>query len=114
MRHWFFLFIGYRTQEVAIKGKTTVNVTLQEDSQMLEEVVAIGYGAVPKRDLTGAVSSLKSEDLLKTNPVSINQGLQGKLAGVNVSQSDGARVPVSISRFVEQTRLLPVQNLCIL
>lgn len=57
---------------------------------MLEEVVAIGYGAVPKRDLTGAVSSLKSEDLLKTNPVSINQGLQGKLAGVNVSQSDGA------------------------
>ncbi|WP_287699557.1 TonB-dependent receptor, partial [Bacteroides sp.] len=85
-----FSFIGYRTQEVAIKGKTTVNVTLQEDSQMLEEVVAIGYGAVPKRDLTGAVSSLKSEDLLKTNPVSINQGLQGKLAGVNVSQSDGA------------------------
>ena len=57
---------------------------------MLEETVVIGYGAVPKRDLTGSVSSLKSEDLLKTNPVSVNQGLQGKMAGVNVSQSDGA------------------------
>ena len=85
-----FSFIGYRTQEVAVKGRTTVNVTLKEDSQMLEETVVIGYGAVPKRDLTGSVSSLKSEDLLKTNPVSVNQGLQGKMAGVNVSQSDGA------------------------
>lgn len=83
-------FIGYRTQEVAIKGRSAVNVTLKEDSQMLEETVVIGYGSVKKRDLTGAVSSLKSEDLLKTNPVSINQGLQGKLAGVQVSQADGA------------------------
>ena len=85
-----FSYIGYRTQEVAVKGRNTVNVTLSEDSQMLEESVVIGYGSVKKRDLTGAVSSLKSEDLLKTNPVSINQGLQGKMAGVNVSQSDGA------------------------
>ena len=43
-----FSFIGYRTQEVAVKGRTTVNVTLKEDSQMLEETVVIGYGAVPK------------------------------------------------------------------
>lgn len=73
-----FSYIGYRTQEVAVKGRNTVNVTLSEDSQMLEETVVIGYGSVKKRDLTGAVSSLKSEDLLKNNPVSINQGLQGK------------------------------------
>ena len=45
-----FSFIGYRTQEVAVKGRTTVNVTLKEDSQMLEETVVIGYGAVPKRE----------------------------------------------------------------
>ena len=50
----------------------------------------IGYGSVKKRDLTGAVSSIKSDDLLKTNPTSINQGLQGKMAGVSVSQADGA------------------------
>ena len=43
-----FSFIGYRTQEVAVKGRTTVNVTLKEDSQMLEETVVIGFGAVPK------------------------------------------------------------------
>lgn len=83
-------FVGYKTQEVAVKGKTSINITLKEDSQMLEETVVIGYGSVKKRDLTGAVSSLKSEDLLKTNPTTINQGLQGKLAGVNVAQSDGA------------------------
>lgn len=48
------------------------------------------YGSVPKKDLTGSISSLKSDDLLKTNPTSINQGLQGKMAGVQVSQADGA------------------------
>lgn len=85
-----FSFVGYKTQEVAVKGKTTVNVVLQEDSHMLEETVVIGYGSVPKKDLTGSISSLKSEDLLKTNPTSINQGLQGKMAGVQVSQADGA------------------------
>ena len=85
-----FSFVGYKTQEVAVKGKATVNVTLQEDSHMLEETVVIGYGSVPKKDLTGSISSLKSDDLLKTNPTSINQGLQGKMAGVQVSQADGA------------------------
>lgn len=85
-----FSSIGYKTQDVPVRGKSMINVILVEDSQMLEETVVIGYGSVKKRDLTGAVSSLKSEDLLKTNPASINQGLQGKLAGVNVSQSDGA------------------------
>ncbi len=63
---------------------------MQEDTQLLEEMVVIGYGSVRKRDLTGAVSSLAGDALLKTNPVSVNQGLQGKLAGVNVSQADGA------------------------
>lgn len=85
-----FSFIGYKTLEVAVRGRKTVNVTLKEDSQMLDEVVAIGYGNAKKRDLTGSVSSLKSKDLLKTNPTSLNQGLQGKMAGVAVSQSDGA------------------------
>ena len=85
-----FSFIGYKTQEIAIKGRNIVNAVMKEDSQLLEETVVIGYGSVKKRDLTGSVSSLKSDDLLKTNPVSINQGLQGKMAGVSVSQADGA------------------------
>ena len=85
-----FSFIGYKTQEVPIRSRNAVNVTLEEGDTALDEVVVIGYGSVKKRDLTGAVSSLKGEDLLKTNPVSVNQGLQGKLAGVAVAQSDGA------------------------
>jgi len=85
-----FSFIGYETQEIPVRAKRNINVTLKETSKTLDEVVVIGYGNVKKRDLTGSVSSLKSDQLLSTNPASVNQGLQGKLAGVSVSQSDGA------------------------
>lgn len=85
-----FSFIGYKTQEEKVNGRSIINAILTEDVQVLQETVVIGYGAVKKRDLTGAVSSLRGEDLLKTNPVSLNQGLQGKLAGITVSQADGA------------------------
>ena len=105
-----FSFVGYKTQEVAVKGKATVNVTLQEDSHMLEETVVIGYGSVPKKDLTGSISSLKSDDLLKTNPTSINQGLQGKMAGVQVSQADGAPGAACLSRQVKLPRLTSERN----
>ncbi len=85
-----FSYVGYQTQIISLDGQTYLEVVLTEDTEILEEVVVVGYGSVKKRDLTGSVSSLRGEDLLKTNPVSINQGLQGKLAGVNVSQADGA------------------------
>lgn len=85
-----FSMVGYDTQEVPIKGLTVLNVRLKVSSETLNEVVAIGYGSVKKRDLTGAVTSLRGDELLKTNPTSINQALQGKVAGVNVSQADGA------------------------
>lgn len=85
-----FSYVGYQTQKISLDGQTYLEVVLTEDTEILEEVVVVGYGSVKKRDLTGSVSSLRGEDLLKTNPVSINQGLQGKLAGVNVSQADGA------------------------
>jgi len=85
-----FSCIGYKNQTVNVKSKNVINVILAEDGEILQETVVIGYGTVKKRDLTGSVSSLNANDLKKTNPVSVNQGLQGKLAGVNVSQSDGA------------------------
>lgn len=85
-----FSCIGYVTQTVTVKTRSIVNVVLQEDHQMISETVVIGYGSVKKRDLTGSVSSLKSSDLLSTNPSNVSQGLQGKLAGVTVAQSDGA------------------------
>ncbi len=85
-----FSMVGYDTQEVSIKGLSALNVRMKISSETLNEVVAIGYGTVKKRDLTGAVTSLNANELLKTNPSSINQALQGKVAGVNVSQADGA------------------------
>lgn len=85
-----FTFIGYTTQVIKVDKQTEINVRLDENTQGLDEVVVVGYGSVKKRDLTGSVASLKSDDLLKTNPSSINQALQGKIAGVQVSQSDGA------------------------
>ena len=77
-------YVGYQTQEVALKGKTVVNVVMSEDAQLLQEVVAIGYGSQKKKEVTGSVSSVKAEDFnagVKTNPVGL---LQGKVAGLNI------------------------------
>lgn len=81
-----FTFIGYTTQEVAVKGRTTINVSLVPDVQSLEEVVVVGYGTVKKSDLTGAVGSVNSESIARTNPVQAARALQGQVAGVNVNK----------------------------
>lgn len=86
-----FSCVGYQEQEVALKAnQTMLDVSMREDSELLDEVVVIGYGGAKKSDLTGAVSVLESSDLLDANPLSVSQGLQGKIAGVNVAQTDGA------------------------
>lgn len=85
-----FSYIGYETQSIAIKGRTTINVTLKESSQMLEEVVAIGYAKVKRKELTGSSVSVGANDL-KMSPVSTAaQALAGKAAGVNIVQQSGA------------------------
>jgi len=83
-------FVGYETIEVPLNGRKSIDIRMTSAVTTLNEVVAIGYGNVKKRDLTGSVSSVRSEELLKINPTSINQALQGKIAGVQVSQADGA------------------------
>ena len=82
--------IGYKTQVVNVKGKTTIEVTLQEDVGLIEEVVVVGYGTMKKRDLTGAVSQIKGDDLRSGGATDVAHGLQGKIAGVQVQQSDGS------------------------
>ena len=82
--------IGYKTQVINVKGKQFVEVTLQEDSQLMDEVVVVGYGTMKKRDLSGAVAQIKSDDLMKGGAVDVAHGLQGKIAGVQVQQSDGS------------------------
>lgn len=77
-------FVGYKTQELAIKGRKQLQVVLVEDSEMLDEVVVIGYGTMRKSDLTGAVASLGNKDI-KNSPVSnLGQAIQGKVSGVQI------------------------------
>lgn len=84
-------YIGYRTQELPVNGRPTINVALEEDSKQLDEVVVVGYGVQRKSDLTGAVASVKAEDALKTMPSSnITDALQGRMAGVSIVSSSGA------------------------
>jgi len=82
--------IGYKTQVVNVKGKTEVEVTLYEDAKAVEEVVVVGYGTMKKRDLSGSVAQIKSDDLTKGGATDIARGMQGKIAGVDVKQSDGS------------------------
>ncbi len=82
--------VGYKTQVVNIKGKERVEVTLQQDVQEMDEVVVVGYGVMKKRDLSGSVSQIKSEDLLSGAQIGTAQSLTGKIAGVDVKESDGA------------------------
>jgi TonB-linked SusC/RagA family outer membrane protein len=84
-----FSFMGFESQEVVVTASKTLNVTLKESSNQLDEVVAIGYQKIRKSDVTGAISSVKASELNLTSPT-IGQALVGKVAGVQVSQTSGA------------------------
>ena len=82
--------LGYATQELRVGNRTHLNVTLAEDSKMIESVVVeIGYGNQRLVDVTGTLGRVKMEDLVKAPVASFDQALQGRLAGVSVSSSDG-------------------------
>lgn len=85
-----FSFIGYKTKEITIGDRTKIDVVLQENANDLKEVVVIGYGTMKRRDLTGSVSSVSSKAFTQTVTTSIEQVLQGRAAGVQVSQNSGA------------------------
>jgi TonB-dependent starch-binding outer membrane protein SusC len=85
-----FSFIGMEPQEISIGTSTEINVTMAESAIGLEEVVVIGYGSMKKSDLTGALSSISPEELLKRHPVTMEQGLQGMAAGVQVVRTSGS------------------------
>jgi TonB-dependent starch-binding outer membrane protein SusC len=81
-------FIGMETQEVTLTGKL-LNVVLNENSVALNEVVAIGYGVVKKRDLTGSVASVKSDEIAKTSTSNAMQAMQARVPGLDMQQSSG-------------------------
>ena len=84
-------FIGYKTQQIKVGTQTRFNITMVEDAQTLDEVqvVAVGYGDVRRRDLTGSIGSADMKDLIKTPVSNITENLAGRIAGVQVSSSDG-------------------------
>ncbi len=94
-----FSFVGMKGQEIAVGGKTTINVVLEEETIGIEEVVAIGYGTVKKSDLTGSVSSIKSEELNSIPTLRLDQALKGKISGLQAiatSSAPGAATSVRI------------------
>ena len=82
-------YIGYNTQDIRITDKTSYNVVLKEDAEVLDEVVVVGYGTMRKRDLTGAVSQLKGDEIADLPLRSASDALQGKAAGVTITSTSG-------------------------
>lgn len=84
-----FSFVGYQPQEIVVGNQTSINLTLKGDSKVLEEIVVIGYGTLKKSDLTGAVGSVKADQLLERPAPSLTQALSGRMAGVQVNTNSG-------------------------
>lgn len=85
-----FSFVGMKTQDVAVAGKSVINVKLEEETVGIDEVVAIGYGVTKKNDLTGSVSSISSDDFEKQPTIRIEDALKGKVSGVQIQKPNGA------------------------
>lgn len=85
-----FSFVGFVTQEVRVDGRNTINITLQVDSNSLDEVVVIGYGTAKKSDLTGSVATISGSDLAEQARSSVAEALTGRLPGVQVLSTEGS------------------------
>ena len=84
-----YSYIGYRSQEIKVGNQTHINVRLSEDVETLDEVVVVGYGVQNKRDVTGSIAKVGSEELMSVPTSSFDAALQGRAAGVQVTQTSG-------------------------
>ena len=82
-------YIGYQTVELPANSPQLANVVLTEDSQLLDELVVVGYGTMKKKDLMGAASALSGDNLTTNSNISVGGALQGKMSGINVMSSTG-------------------------
>ena len=92
-------FMGYKPIEVTVGSQTQINIKLETDSQALDEIVVIGYGTIKRKDVTGAIGSIKSENFIDGLPMAPEQILQGKVAGVSIVQASGAPGAASTVRI---------------
>lgn len=82
-------YVGYASQEIPVNGRSNIKVILKEDTEMLDEVVVVGYGTMKKSDMTGAISSVDVDELVKRTTTNPAEALQGKIAGVNIMKAGG-------------------------
>ncbi|MCO6176275.1 TonB-dependent receptor [Flavobacterium sp. NRK F10] len=82
-------YVGYKTQEIALDGRTSLTIELEAEISTLQEVVMVGYGSVKKSDLTGTVNTLDSKEITKRNTTSVLEGIQGNVPGVQISSASG-------------------------
>ncbi|KGE13381.1 SusC/RagA family TonB-linked outer membrane protein [Sphingobacterium deserti] len=82
-------YIGYTTQELTIDNQSSLSITLQPDQSSLEEVVVVGYGTQKKANITGAISNIKADDLVRVSPSNLSNTLAGRAPGVNVTNTSG-------------------------
>ncbi|MEO9853077.1 MAG: TonB-dependent receptor [Reichenbachiella sp.] len=82
-------YVGYESAEFPVGSRSVIDVTMNEDILQMQEIVVVGYGSIKKSDITGAVSSVRPEDLSQTGTIDVAEGLQGRIAGVNVVPNSG-------------------------
>ena len=97
-------YIGYKEQRLPVGNRNTLNITMQEDNQTLDELVVVGYGVVKKSDLTGAVGSIHADDIVAKGSTNLAGGLQGSIAGVKSHSHQAVRATASPCRFVVKVR----------
>ena len=102
-------FVGYHSEEVSIAGRSVIHVALSEETFGLDEVVAIGYGVVRRRDLTGAVSSVKADDITKTTTSNAMQAMQARVPGLDIQQSNG-QAGAGVSLTLRGNRSISASN----
>ena len=94
-------YVGMKTQVVNVAGNSSINITLEDESNSLNDVVVIGYGAVKKKDLTGAVATVDNKALTQVPVASASEALTGKMPGVQITTTEGspdADVKIQIGR----------------
>ena len=84
-----FSYLGYLDEEVKVGSKTSINVRMTPDANTLEDVVVIGYGTQKKADLTGSVAVVKMQDIENSAATSVDNALQGRIAGVDIMSTGG-------------------------
>lgn len=84
-----FSSVGYETEEVKVNGRTTIDITLRNSVKIIDQVVVVGYGSQRKVDVTGAIGTIKGDEISKQSSVNAVSGLQGKVAGVQITNNGG-------------------------